>query len=158
MCLFTPTTLGRHLISVDYASMVAENNPFFCQSIQEKDILLSGPAINSQCLTLNQPTHFCFTLKDFLPPILSEKFATYESGYSSNEDISSKSSLSSSHTDISTTSDDENNYTVTITDGHGNLKSNVRVKDIFDAKSENSVRVDFTPDEQILYINISCTW
>jgi len=82
-----------------------------------------------------------------------KKNLTYESGYSSNDDISTKSSLSSS-----SINDDENNYRVTITDGHGNIKPNVFVKEIFDTKNENNVRVDFTPDEQILYINISCTW
>jgi hypothetical protein len=87
---------------------------------------------------------------------LNEKNSTYESGYSSNDDISSKSS---SLTDIRTlTNEDENNYHVTITDGHGNIKPNVFIKEIYDTKNENNVRVDFTPDEQILYINISCTW
>jgi len=148
------------LISIDYASIVAENNPFNCYAIQEKDILLTGPAINNQCLPLNKPTHFCFTLKDFLTSNLNEKNSTYESGYSSNDDISSKSSLSSSSNDIRTslTNEEENNYRVTITDGHGNIKPNVRIKEIYDTKNENNVRVDFTPDEQILYINISCTW
>ncbi|CAF3552060.1 unnamed protein product [Rotaria socialis] len=158
VCSFTPMTLGRHLISVDYASIVAENNPFHSQSIQEKDILLTGPAIQNQCLKLNQPTHFCFALKDLLTPNLTEQFSTYESGYSSNDDISSKSSLSSSSTDISVTPDDDNSYHVTITDGNGNIKSNVAVKETFDTKNENTVRVDFTPDQKILYINISCTW
>ncbi|CAF4245546.1 unnamed protein product, partial [Rotaria sp. Silwood2] len=160
ICSFIPITLNRHLISIDYASIVAENNPFYCQSIQEKDILLAGPAIDNQCLTLNQPTHFCFTLKDFLATNFNDKNSTYESGYSSNDDISSKSSLSSSSTDIRTLThdeDDTNNYHVKITDGHGNIKSNILVKEIFDRKKENTVRVDFTPDEQILYINISCT-
>ncbi len=87
---------------------------------------------------------------------MNEKNSTYESGYSSNDDISSKSS---SLTDIRTlTNEDENNYHVTITDGHGNIKPNVFIKEIYDTKNENNVRVDFTPDEQILYINISCTW
>jgi hypothetical protein len=89
---------------------------------------------------------------------IPETNVTYESGYSSNDDISSKSSSSN---DIPTsTTDDENNYRVTITDGHGNIKPNVLVKEIFDSKTENNnnVRVDFTPDEKILYINISCTW
>ncbi|CAF1522137.1 unnamed protein product [Rotaria magnacalcarata] len=158
VCSFTPITLGRHLISVDYASIVAENNPFHSQSIQEKDILLTGPAIKNQCLILNQPTHFCFALKDFLTPNLTEQFSTYESGYSSNDDISSKSSLSSSTTDISVTPDDDHSYHVRITDGNGNIKSNVVVKETFDTKNENTVRVDFTPDQKILYINISCTW
>ncbi|CAF4604114.1 unnamed protein product [Rotaria sp. Silwood1] len=164
LCSFTPITLGRHLISIDYASIVAENNPFYCQSIQEKDILLIGPAINNQCLTLNQPTHFCFTLKDFLTTNFNDKNSTYESGYSSNDDISSKSSLSSSSTDIRTSTQDDddnsnnnNNYHVKITDGHGNIKPNILVKEIFDTKNRNTVRVDFTPDEKILYINISCT-
>jgi len=156
LCSFIPITLGKYLISIDYASIVAENNPFICQAIQEKDILLTGPAINNQCLPLNQPTYFSFKLKDFLIKNLNEKNSTYESGYSSNDDISSKSS---SLTDIRTlTNEDENNYHVTITDGHGNIKPNVFVKEIYDTKNENNVRVDFTPDEQILYINISCTW
>jgi hypothetical protein len=156
LCSFIPVTLGRYLISIDYASIVAEQNPFSCQAIQEKDILLTGPAINNQCLPLHKPTHFCFALKDFLPTNLNEKNLTYESGYSSNDDISSKSSSS---TDLgSSTNEDENNYRVTITDGHGNIKPNVLVKEIFDTKDKNNVRVDFTPDEQILYINVSCTW
>ncbi|CAF3931477.1 unnamed protein product, partial [Rotaria magnacalcarata] len=138
VCSFTPITLGRHLISVDYASIVAENNPFHSQSIQEKDILLTGPAIKNQCLILNQPTHFCFALKDFLTPNLTEQFSTYESGYSSNDDISSKSSLSSSTTDISVTPDDDHSYHVRITDGNGNIKSNVVVKETFDTKNENT--------------------
>lgn len=154
-----PATLGKHFISVDYAGVVAENNPFTCQTIQEKDILLTGPAVNEQCVTLNKPTHFSFALKDCLSRTLHEKNCTYESGYSSNDDISSKSSASSSSTDIPAAAhDDENNYRVTITDGHGNVKSNVRVKEFCDVTNENNVRVDFTPDEQILYINISCTW
>ncbi len=141
------------MISIDYAGIVAEHNPFHCQVIQEKDILLTGPAINNQCLLLNEPTHFCFALKDFLTMNSHE---TYESGYSSNDDISSKSSSSN---DIPTsTNEDETNYRVTITDGHGNIKPNVLVKEIFDSKTENNIRVDFTPDEKILYINISCTW
>ncbi|CAF0986572.1 unnamed protein product [Rotaria sordida] len=164
LCSFIPVTLGKHLISIDYASIVAENNPFYCQSIQDKDILLTGPAINNQCLTLNQPTHFCFTLKDFLTKNFNDKNSTYESGYSSNDDISSKSSLSSSSsTDIQTSTHDDdddnnnNNYHVRITDGHGTIKPNILVKEIFEKQNENIVRVDFTPDEQILYINISCT-
>ncbi len=55
------------------------------------------------------------------------------------------------------TTDEDNNYRVTITDGHGNIKPNVSIKDIHENVNEN-VRVDFTPDEQILFINISCTW
>lgn len=87
---------------------------------------------------------------------LKEKACTYESGYSSNDDISSKSSSS---TDLrASTNDDENNYHITITDGHGNVKPNILVKEIFDTKHDNAIRVDFTPDEKILYINISCTW
>jgi hypothetical protein len=66
------------------------------------------------------------------------------------------SSLDSDQT-IKTTDEDNNNYRVTITDGHGNIKSNVSVKDIHEKTNEN-IRVDFTPDEQILFINISCTW
>jgi hypothetical protein len=90
---------------------------------------------------------------------LNEKHSTYESGYSSNDDISSKSSVSSSSTDIGTPiNEDDNNYRVLITNGHGNIKPNVFVKDMYDTKNDNNVRVDFTPDEQILYINISCTW
>jgi hypothetical protein len=115
-----------------------------------------GPAINNQCLSLNEPTHFSFALQDFLTTNLNEKNSTYESGYSSNDDISSKSSSS---TDIRTSlNEEENNYRVTITDGHGNIKPNVFIKEITDRKTDNNVRVDFTPDEQILYINISCTW
>jgi hypothetical protein len=159
VCSFIPATLGKHFISVDYAGVVAENNPFNCQAIQEKDILMTGPAVNEPCVTLNKPTHFSFSLKDCLSKTLHEKNSTYESGYSSNDDISSKSSLSSSSTDIQTTAhDDEHNYRVTITDGHGNVKPNVLVKEFYDTKNDNNVRVDFTPDEQILYINISCTW
>lgn len=165
LCSFIPLSLGRHWISVDYAGVVAEHNPFQSQAVQGKDILLTGPAINHQCLTLHQPTHFSFKLKDVLgtgvPPIssLREQSSTYESGYSSNDDISSKSSLSSSSTDIlSDRTDEDNNYRVTITNGHGNVKSNVLVQDLFENSKENDIRVDFTPDEQILYINISCTW
>ncbi|CAF1052501.1 unnamed protein product [Adineta steineri] len=157
VCSFIPVTLGKYLISIDYAGIVAEHNPFCCYVIQEKDILLNGPAMNNQCLTLNQPTHFYFALKDCLATNLNEKNSTYESGYSSNDDISSKSSLSSSSTDIQTSAnDDENNYRVTITDGQGHIKSNVNVKEFYDTQNENNIRVDFTPDEQILYINVSC--
>ncbi len=154
MCSFIPVTLGKYFISIDYAGIVAEHNPFHCQAMQEKDILLTGPAINNHCLTLNKPTHFSFALTDFLKTNFNEKNYAYESGYSSNDDISSKSSISSS----STTPDDENNYRVTITDGHGNIKPNVLLKESYDTNNENNIRVDFTPDEQILYINISCTW
>ena len=159
VCSFIPTILGRHFISIDYSSIVAENNPFYCQSIQEKDILLMGPAINNQCLTLNKPTYFSFALKNSLTTNFHDKTYAYESGYSSNDDISSKSSLSSSSTDTMTLRCvDESNYRVTITDSHGNIKPNVFVKEIDDIKNENTLRVDFTPNEQILYINISCTW
>ncbi|CAF0821680.1 unnamed protein product [Adineta ricciae] len=158
VCSFTPVTLGKHFISVDYAGIVAEQNPFYSHAIQEKDILLSGPAMKNACVPLNQPTHFLFSLKDCLTTTLNEKNSTYESGYSSNDDISSKSSLSSSSTDIQTSAnEDESNYRVTITDGHGNIKPNVLIKEFYDTKNENNMRVDFTPDEQILYINISCT-
>ena len=151
ICSFQPTIFGKYLISIDYAGIVAEQNPFFCQTIQEKEILLTGPAIQNQCLSLNQPTYFCFTLKDFLTRNFLESNATYESGYSSNDDISMKSS--------SSTNDDEPNYHVAITDGHGNIKSNVLIDENSQSKSDdNHVRVDFTPDEKILYINISCTW
>ena len=160
VCSFVPETLGRHFISVDYAGVVAEHNPFHCQAIQSKDIVLLGPAMNKQCLTLHEPTHFSFTLKDFLLRDSLEKNSTYESGYSSNDDLSSRSSVCSSSTDLRTSITDEetNNYRVTITDGHGNVKPNVLVHDIDEKTNENDVRVDFTPDEQILYINISCTW
>ena len=100
VCSFTPVTLGKHFISVDYAGIVAEHNPFYSHAVQEKDILLSGPAMRNACVPLNQPTHFLFSLKDCLTAKLNEKNSTYESGYSSNDDISSKSSLSSSSTDI----------------------------------------------------------
>ena len=165
VCSFVPVSLGRHWISVDYAGIVAEHNPFYSRAAQGKDILLMGPAINDQCLSLHQPTHFSFKMKDILNSIvtpissLHEQNYTYESGYSSNDDISTKSSLSSSSTDIlAYRTEEDNNYRVTITDGHGNLKPNVLVHDVFENSKENDVRVDFTPDEQILYINISCTW
>ena len=148
LCSFIPETLGQYLISIDYAGIVAENNPYYCQVIQDKDIQLTGPAINNQCLLLNQPTHFYFKLKDFLTKNSNE---TNESGYSSNDDTS----LNSSITDP--VNEEKNNYRVTITDGHGNIKPNVSIKDISENTNEN-VRVDFTPDEQILFINISCTW
>ena len=115
--------------------------------------------MKNACVPLNQPTHFLFSLKDCLTTTLHEKNSTYESGYSSNDDISSKSSLSSSSTDIqASANEDESSYRVTITDGHGNIKPNVNIKEFYDTKKENNIRVDFTPDEQILYINISCTW
>lgn len=149
LCSFQATLFGKYIISIDYAGIVAEQNPFYCETIQEKEIFLTGPAIENQCLPLNQPTHFCFTLKDFLTTNFLETHATYESGYSSNDEISMKSS--------SSTTDEEPNYHVTITDGHGNLKPNVLINE--NTKSENNhVRVDFTPDEKILYINISCSW
>jgi hypothetical protein len=150
-CSFIPETLGQHLISIDYAGIVAENNPFYCQVIQEKDIQLTGPAINNQCLLLNKPTHFYFKLNDFLTKTSNE---TNESGYSSNDDTSINSSVTDGNVDKS---DELNNYRVTITDGHGNIKPNVSIKDINDNTNDN-IRVDFTPDEQILFINISCTW
>lgn len=160
LCSFTPTTLGRHWISVDYAGIVAEQNPFYSHAIQGKDILLSGPATSNQCLKLNEPTYFSFKLKDvLLDSLSSETSSTYESGYSSNDEISSKSSLSSSSTDIrSSPTEEEVPYRVTITDGHGNIKSNVSIQEMFNQKKENDIRVAFTPDEQILYINVSCTW
>ena len=155
-CSFIPVTLGQYLISIDYAGIVAEDNPFHSQAIQEKDILLTGPAINNQCLTINEPTHFSFSLKDFLPTNFPEKPSTYESGYSSNDDFSSKSS---STNDIQTLINNEDrNYHVTITDGHGNIKPNVSIQELSEKQNENNIRVDFTPDEKILYINISCTW
>jgi hypothetical protein len=159
VCSFTPVTLGRHWISVDYAGIVAENNPHVCQAVQGKDILLVGPAMNNQCLNLNQPTHFSFRLQDFQCRAIQDRIYTYESGYSSNDDISSKSSLSSSSNDINMSSSDESgHYRVTITDGHGHIKSNVHVHDTQELTDNTDIRVDFTPDEKILYINISCTW
>lgn len=153
-CSFIPVTLGRHIISIDYTGIVPENNPFYCQAIQEKDIQLTGPAVNNQCLELNKPTYFHFKLEDFLLKNSSDRNLAYESGYSSNDDTS----FNSSSTDGSKQSSNEpNNYQVTITDGHGNKKPNVLVKRDTEHISDN-VRVDFTPDEQILYINISCTW
>jgi len=104
---------------------------------------------------LNKPTHFYFKLNDFLTKLSSEGNSTYESGYSSNEETSLNSSTDSDRT-IKTT-DEDNNYRVTITDGHGNIKPNVSIKDMHEKVNEN-IRVDFTPDEQILFINISCTW
>jgi hypothetical protein len=66
--------------------------------------------------------------------------------------------LNSSTADKTTENNDEtNNYRVTITDGHGNQKPNVSIQEILENTNDN-VRVDFTPDEQILFINISCTW
>ena len=145
------------MISIDYAGIVAQSNPFICQAIQEKDILLTGPAIQNQCLTLNEPTYFAFSLQDFLNSTYSDKTTTYESGYSSNDDMSS--SKSSSYNDIPMIQTDENkNYQVTITDGHGNIKPNVYVQELADKQNDNLIRVDFTPDEKILYINISCKW
>lgn len=155
LCSFVPTALGRHLVSIDYAGIVAENNPFTCQVIQEKDIELTGPAMNNQCLQLNEPTHFYFKLNDLLSKTAAERNLTYESGYSSNEETS-LNSCSDSDRAIKPT-DEENNYRVTITDGHGNVKPNVSIKTTPDNPDDN-VRVDFTPDEQILFINISCTW
>ena len=149
------------MISIDYAGIVADNNPFTCEVIQEKDIQLTGPAMTNQCLTLNEPTHFYFKLKDFLSESTLENPLTYESGYSSNEETST---TTNSSTDTSSQQQqpkenllDESNYRVTITDSHGNVKSNVSIKNHQNQNTDN-VRVDFTPDEQILYINISCTW
>jgi len=151
MCSFIPVTLGRHLITIDYAGIVAENNPFYCQVIQEKDIQLIGPAINSQCLTLNKPTHFYFKLNDFVKKKSTESNLTYESGYSSYDDTSLNSSLTDGNIG---TNDEDNNYRVTVTDVHGNIKPNVSINE----NINDNIRVDFTPHEQILYINISCTW
>ena len=111
--------------------------------------------MNKQCLTLNEPTHFYFKLNDFLSPPLPERILTCESGYSSNEETSLNSSTNSDRT--IQMPDDESNYRVTITDGHGNIKPNISIKDTQENRNE-SVRVDFTPDEQIMFINISCTW
>ena len=155
-CSFIPITLGRHLISIDYAGIVVENNPFSCHVIQEKDIQLTGPAVNDQCLTLNKPTHFYFQLEDFLKKNFNEKYLTYESGYSSNDDTSLNSSLTDGKSEIS--NNEHDNYRVTITDGHGNIKPNVSIKHINEKNMNDKVRVDFTPDEKILFINISCTW
>jgi hypothetical protein len=153
-CSFIPQTLCRHMISIDYAGLVAEQNPFHCDVIQEKDIQLTGPAISDQCLVLNEPTHFYFKLKDFLPSPGREKNVTYESGYSSNDD---NSLTTSSKVGVDMKPDEENNYRVTITDGHGRLKSNVNVQET-DENRDDNVRVDFVPDEKIFFINISCTW
>lgn len=149
-CSFTPEHLQQHIISIDYAGVVAESNPFFCDVILEKDIQLMGPAMNSQCLSLNQPTHFFFKLKDFLATETQDKFLTYESGYSSNEDISmgDKNKKQTEH---------NNDYQVTITDSQGHVKSNVLVQELANTV-DDAVRVDFTPDEKVLFINISCTW
>ncbi|CAF0814920.1 unnamed protein product [Rotaria sp. Silwood1] len=153
-CSFIPNTLGRYIISIDYAGIVPENNPFYCEATQEKDIQLTGPAVNNQCLTLNEPTHFYFKLEDLLMKNSNETNSTYESGYSSNDDTSLNSSITDGTKEIN---DEHNNYRVTITDGHGNKKSNVSIKNLKENMNDN-VRVDFTPDEQILFINISCTW
>ncbi|CAF2054299.1 unnamed protein product [Rotaria magnacalcarata] len=154
-CSFIPVTLGRHIISIDYAGIVPKNNPFYCQATQEKDIQLNGPAVNNQCLELNKPTHFYFKLEDCLSKNSTERRnLAYESGYSSNDDTSLNSSLTDGTKEIT---DEPNNYRVTITDGHGNRKQNVSIKNT-NEQLDNNVRVDFTPDEQILFINISCTW
>ncbi|CAF0809482.1 unnamed protein product [Adineta steineri] len=152
ICSFIPVSLGRHLISVDYAGIVAENNPFYCHSIQEKDIQLTGPAVNNQCLTLNRPTHFYFKLKDFLKKKSPETNLTYESGYSSYDDTSLNSSLADGNVELN--NNEDNDYRITITDIHGNLKPNVSINE----NINNNIRVDFTPNEQIMFINISCTW
>jgi hypothetical protein len=149
-CSFTPNTLNRHIISIDYAGIVAEHNPFYCHVIQEKDIQLAGPAIQNQCLVLHEPTHFYFKLKDFLPSTNTDQTITYESGYSSNDDVSIGDS---SHHRI----DNDSNYRVTITDAQGHIKSNVAIQNNTGIANYN-VRVDFTPDEKILFINISCAW
>ena len=99
---------------------------------------------------------FIFKLKDFLSIKPPETNSTYESGYSSNEETSTKSSSETTDRPIETPSEDQN-YRVTITDGHGNIKPNISIKDINENTNDN-IRVDFTPDEQILFINISCTW
>lgn len=154
-CSFIPTKLGRHLISIDYAGLVPENNPFTCQAIQEKDIQLTGPAISTQCLTLNQPTYFYFKMNDFLGKPKTERNSTYESGYSSNEDTSVNSASEPDRT--MKLIEEDNNYRVTITDGHGNIKPNIAIQNPPNERNDQ-IRVDFTPDEQILFINISCTW
>ena len=162
VCSFTPVTLGRHWISVDYAGIVAEQNPFISEAIQGKDIVLIGPAVVNPCIKLHQPTHFSFKLQDVKPNDFQDFNSMYESGYSSNDDISSKSSSSSSSlsaTEVPSLAKlNHEDYRVTITDTHGNVKSNVLVQEILNNNNENGIRVDFTPDEQILYINISCTW
>ena len=154
ICSFIPQSLSRHIISIDYAGIVAEQNPFHCEVIQEKDIQLTGPAISDQRLLLNEPTHFYFKLKDFLPGHGQEKSSTYESGYSSNDDTSL---TTSSKVGIERVPDEESNYRVTITDGQGRIKSNVNIQETTESTDDN-VRVDFVPDEKILFINISCTW
>src|SRR5207253_2122444 len=97
---------------------------------------------------LNKPTHFYFKLKDFLRKNSNENNSTYESGYSSNEDISLNSSITDAKIN---TNDKDKSYRVTITDGHGNIKSNISINE----NKKDNVRVDFIPDEQILFINIS---
>ncbi|UJR28362.1 hypothetical protein I4U23_009604 [Adineta vaga] len=147
ICSFIPVSLGRHLISIDYAGIVAENNPFYCQAIQEKDIQVTGPAMNNQCLTLNEPTHFYFKLNDLLSKKTQEINALYESGYSSFDDTS----LIERNTKPN---EEDQNYRITITDAHGNIKPNISINE----NINDNVRVDFTPNDQILFINISCTW
>ncbi|CAF0925368.1 unnamed protein product [Adineta ricciae] len=149
-CSFIPATLGRHLISIDYAGIVPEKNPIYCQAIQEKDIQLTGPAMHNQCLTLNEPTHFYFKLNDFLPKPSNALPITYESGYNSYDDTSLPEPTQEEEQD----NDDDQNYRITITDAQGNVKPNISINE----NLNNDVRVDFTPNEQILFINISCTW
>ena len=149
-CSFIPECLTQHIISIDYAGVVPEKNPFYCNVTQEKDIQLMGPAMNNHCLVLNEPTHFYFKLTDFLMPQSQEKQLTYESGYSSNDDTSCTEI-------VQKTTEEEQTYRVTITDGHGRVKSDVMLQKN-DETSEDAVRVDFTPNENILFINISCTW
>ena len=147
-CSFIPVTLGRHLISIDYAGIVPEKNPIYCQAIQEKDIQLTGPAMHNQCLTLNEPTHFYFKLNDFLTKPSNALPITYESGYNSYDDTSLPEPTKEEE------QDENQNYRITITDAHGNVKPNISINE----NRDNDVRVDFTPNEQILFINISCTW
>ena len=109
----------------------------------------------NQCLVLNEPTHFHFKLQDFLPDTAKEKHVTYESGYSSNDETSLNSPPRAER--VTTHPAEDHPYRVMITDAHGNVKSNLTMREANDDRQDN-VRVDFTPDEKILFINISCTW
>ena len=109
----------------------------------------------NQCLVLNEPTHFHFKLQDFLSTNGKDQHLTYESGYSSNDETSLNSPPRAERT--TTQPAEENPYRVTITDAYGNMKPNLTIRDA-NGDLRDNVRVDFTPDEKILFINISCTW
>ncbi|CAF0736743.1 unnamed protein product [Didymodactylos carnosus] len=152
ICSYMPSKLCKYTISIDYGHIIIpEGNPFRIRPLS-KQIELSGPAFTEKILSLHSETHFCLNLKAITRKRKTEQHLKSisilgkdcESGYSSNDDTTSAENTALS---------DNEPYKITIRDEKGQIKP-ININEL----SNDNLRVNFTPDSEVTYINVSVMW